>query len=350
MELEPIVMPFMNENGYVIGDDRELLKYHAGEVDKKADGLDEGQIPMNFVTDSLDRDSEVLMPKGAQLKNYRKNPVYLWAHNWFEDLPPIGKVSKIKVDSESFRGIVDFDLNDDFAAMIYDKYKNGFLNASSIGFIPIAVDATPVHEGQQGVTFTKYEVLENSGVPVPSNPDALQMNDWKELVDECGKFGCHITEKMVEGKMPEWGRKFYMGDVLERRLKRIPAGNPENPDTALKDLTDLSLVQGCSHENYESSVDTSGLWHKCLDCEAWIHIKTADEIDDADKQILKLNDEQQTKVSAVTAKIDEAVAALTELKEIISDPAGQDSDGKGTHDPDAGIAEMVVDSLKPEEQ
>ena len=341
--MEREVTATLNENGYVIESERGLLKYHAGEVDKKHKDLTEGQIAMNFVTDSLDRDGEVLMPKGAQIKNYRKNPVFLWAHNWREEEPPIGKVAKMKVDTESFRGVIDFDLNDDFAAMIYEKYNSGFLNASSVGFIPIAADSTPQHEGQQGLTFTKYEVLENSGVPVPSNPDALQMNDWKMLVDECGKFGCHLTEKMVAGKMPQWGRKFYFGDALEHKLKRVPAIQYPTGNEALKYLKDFTETQACSHENYESSVANDGIWHHCLDCGAWLHKGESDDKD------LNLNEKQQTKVSAVREKIDETVAALNELKEIISEPAGQDSDDK-SNDSDSGIGEMVVDSLeKPEE-
>lgn len=260
----------VNDLGYVSLEDRYLLKYASGLVDKAHEELPEGQIPFKFVTMTLDRDSEVLKPQGAQLQKFKKNNVFLWAHNHRQSLPSIGKVIKMKKDSESFRGIVEFDIgNDPFADMIYSKYKNGFLNATSVGFIPLAVDTEPVVDGQQGFTYTKYEILEVSAVPVPSNPDALVMDDWKELSTMCSDNGCDIMEKWVAGQMPEWGHKFYMGSLEGAVEKSIT----DEESTLGKENTEgfKVLTGSCEHKEFdEINMDEDGLWTHCTECKKWV--------------------------------------------------------------------------------
>jgi hypothetical protein len=67
--------------------------------------------------------------------------------------------------------------------MVFNMYKSGFLNAVSIGFDPYEWEALEEKDGKtptdlvgmmnQGTHFTKWDLLEFSAVPVPSNPDAL---------------------------------------------------------------------------------------------------------------------------------------------------------------------------------
>lgn len=117
----------------------------------------------------LDRMGEVVKIDGLSLKNFKDNPILLWAHNagFTESRPPIGKVTKLWVEGVKKKKLmfaIKFDMNDDFAAMIWNKFKGGFLNAFSIGFQPLErIDNT----------YTKSELLEISAVPVPANPEAL---------------------------------------------------------------------------------------------------------------------------------------------------------------------------------
>ena len=128
----------------------------------------------------VDRDSEVIEPAGGRLDNYKKNPVFLWAHDLKH--PPVGKVlpETIKKSKDELIGDVQFDLDDPFARLIYNKYEKGFLNAGSIRFLPIAYSREPVLPNQKGVTVTEWELLEFSAVPVPANPAALK----KEFGDD----------------------------------------------------------------------------------------------------------------------------------------------------------------------
>jgi uncharacterized protein len=127
-----------------------------------------------------DRDGDVISIDGWELGNYLKNPVFLWAHDY--SIPPVGKA--IDVFIKNGKLIFDIQFPEKgiypFADLVYNLYKGGFLNATSVGFIgkeyeerdDEAVNDTPAW--RRGVKFTRQELLELSAVPVPSNPSALQ--------------------------------------------------------------------------------------------------------------------------------------------------------------------------------
>jgi|WetSurMetagenome_2_1015567.scaffolds.fasta_scaffold23659_2 uncharacterized protein len=136
-------------------------------------GIDEkeGTITAFVSTAARDRMDESLDPKGADLKNYAKNPVVLWAHDY--SMPPIGKALWTKRSGEGILSKVKF-ASTEFAQEIFQLYKEGFLKAFSVGFIP------KEHQDGDGEktarrTYTKWEMLEYSAVPVPANPEALML-------------------------------------------------------------------------------------------------------------------------------------------------------------------------------
>ena len=118
-----------------------------------------------------DRFGDTVQPAGMKNGNYRRNPVVLWAHNY--SIPPIAKSLWEKPDAKGVRMKMQFDVRDE-AMEVYRLYKEGYLNAFSIGFLPIEYEQ--VFEGKNfiGFNFTEWELIENSAVPVPANPSALQ--------------------------------------------------------------------------------------------------------------------------------------------------------------------------------
>jgi len=125
-------------------------------------------------TEKQDRDGEVIIASGWNLKNYKKNPVFRWAHRY--EQPPIGKANKVWIDNGNLKFQIEFAPKEtyEFADTIYKLYQGGFLKATSVGFVP---DPEAIIEGDGEKTprrtYNKQELLELSGVPVPSNPDAL---------------------------------------------------------------------------------------------------------------------------------------------------------------------------------
>lgn len=60
-----------------------------------------------------------------------------------------------------------------FADTVHRFYKGGFLNAVSVGWLPLEWSASKDRTRPGGIDFTKAELLEVSCVPVPSLPTAL---------------------------------------------------------------------------------------------------------------------------------------------------------------------------------
>ena len=150
---------------------KEIFKSYAVGV-KQVEGAAR---TLQFVasTESVDRDGEVLQVTGWQTENYAKNPVFMWAHHY--DEPPIGKCVKIQSTSDLLMDIEFAEAETyPFADIVYRLYLGGFLNAVSVGFIPIEWETGGKKEGDPKKVFTKQELLELSAVPVPSNPEALQ--------------------------------------------------------------------------------------------------------------------------------------------------------------------------------
>ena len=154
-------------------------------VDEKGIDLDSGIVPFVLSERMVDHDSEVIEPEGIELGIFEKNPVFLWAHD-MRGRPPIGRVlpESLKKTKQRLTGKVKFDIeNDPFAAMVFQKYANGFLNAGSIRFIPTDYSDKAVLPGQKGATITKSILLEFSSVAVPANPAALAQKGFADGLD-----------------------------------------------------------------------------------------------------------------------------------------------------------------------
>lgn len=150
---------------------KRFAKAYVREVSENTDGLLSGVVGS---TAAVDRYGESIDQASWDLKHFKKNPVILWAHNLTlgEDRPPIGRATKVKVDGDSLVFDIQFDMADPFAADIFRKYKEKFLNAFSVGFIPHKIQRSD-EDGVPPVLMDN-ELLELSAVPVPANPEALQ--------------------------------------------------------------------------------------------------------------------------------------------------------------------------------
>jgi len=160
-------------------------------------------------TVSIDRDNEILLPDGAILDDFKKNPVVLFGHD-YRGLP-IGKDMWIKADGKGLIAKQQY-ANHQLADDVFNLHKDGFALASSVGFIPLSWVNND--EGDQWKEMSKYVVdkyglkkkevnsasriydkwllLEHSDVPVPSNPDALS------LALEDGSFVVKAPELLKE--------------------------------------------------------------------------------------------------------------------------------------------------------
>lgn len=150
------------------------------EVVKQNVQKDEGVIDAVVgSTNVLDRMGDVISQDGWDLKSYKSNPVVLWGHNVKEERPPIGKALKVWIENKGEKASklmfkVKFDLQDSFAAEVFRKVKEGFINTVSVGFLPVEWEELSKENGPfGGRKYTSQELLELSFVPVPANPQAV---------------------------------------------------------------------------------------------------------------------------------------------------------------------------------
>lgn len=146
-------------------------------------------------TKALDRYDTVVLPKGADVKYFLQNAVVLWAHNMDEATPkiPIARCVNLDIREEEIEVTTEFNRNDPLAVKVFNAYRDGFLHAWSIGFIPkkykavdeenvadinekygLNISTEALNDASWGIYLIyEWELLEYSAVPVPGNPEAL---------------------------------------------------------------------------------------------------------------------------------------------------------------------------------
>ena len=127
-----------------------------------------------FSDKSVARDGDTISTAGWQLANFLKNPVYLWAHDSLS--PPIGRVTSITPDNGLLRATVQYADADTypFADTIFRLTKSGYINASSVSWLPIKWRyAADKGRAPGAIDFLEQELLEASAVPLPALASAL---------------------------------------------------------------------------------------------------------------------------------------------------------------------------------
>ena len=149
-----------------------LHKWGEGEVRA---GEDHPGRVMGFVisTDEVDRHGDVIVPEGWQLEAYRRNPVFLWAHDYTR--PVIGKAVSVWQEPHSLLARMEF-APTEFAQEVALLYRSNYQRGVSVGFRPIAYEERRQEKTGTflGIRFLEQELLEVSAVPVPANRSALR--------------------------------------------------------------------------------------------------------------------------------------------------------------------------------
>lgn len=139
---------------------------HENYDDDKGDGI----FTFTISTPDVDRYGTIIVPSGIDYSSYMNNPVVLINHK--ADYLPIGKCLGFFLNGENLEATIQLDLNDEKACKVNDKIKNGFVNAVSVGIIPIEQTEQTI-DGEKVTTYTKSELVEFSVVTIPANRDAL---------------------------------------------------------------------------------------------------------------------------------------------------------------------------------
>lgn len=119
-----------------------------------------------------------MLTSGADLEEYRKNPVVLYNHDDWQ--APIGRAEQVYVRDGAIYADILFDESDPRAAEIAGKVERGFLRMASVGAWPpeeSTDDPSAMLPGQTGPTVTRWTLREVSVCPIGANHNALAMYD-----------------------------------------------------------------------------------------------------------------------------------------------------------------------------
>lgn len=151
----------------------------------KAEEIGERTVRFKISSEVVDRDGDILIANGCDYSNFMNNPVFLPFHK--SDAFPLGKVVNIFIDGNAVFADVYFPKVEELASdkenasekaklvdFTYHCYKNGMLNAVSVGFIAKEVENILDGEGYvSGYKVLKWELLEFSAVSIPANQEAI---------------------------------------------------------------------------------------------------------------------------------------------------------------------------------
>lgn len=147
------------------------------------EGYEERVLEYTLSDESIDRDGDIMIQAGADLSNFMKNPVVLVFHNGYTF--PVGNFIKLWVDisGKALKGWILFaDDRVDTSGMAERAFrfaKSRIMRAGSIGFhgrevkFPSKEERVILGMRDYGVIFSRWELMEFSLCPVPSNPNAL---------------------------------------------------------------------------------------------------------------------------------------------------------------------------------
>lgn len=140
-------------------------------------------MPRTFVLhdESINTSGFRMLTAGADLTEFRKNPVMLYNHNdWSR---PIGRWENIRIEGVKILADAVFDLEDkreNGGAEIASQVERDFIRMASIGaWPPDEIDDNPYNwaQGQFRPTVTKWRVREASVCPIGQNHNALTFYD-----------------------------------------------------------------------------------------------------------------------------------------------------------------------------
>lgn len=165
------------------------------EVDREA-----GRVTAVISTGDIARDQAIIDPSGWDFSNYDRNPVILWMHD--AGMMPFARTIERVATEKELVAKAQFDLDDPFAQTVLRKIEAGYVNATSVRWLPKRTDFRKTGKGKdagQILVFVEQELLEWSFVTIPADPKALIMRadgsalEIEDYIDDRAAIASHST-------------------------------------------------------------------------------------------------------------------------------------------------------------
>jgi len=190
--------------------DWHSVKHAAPQIlDEQAKSLQGLESEYNFASfvisdGSVDRHNDIVSPDGMNKSHY--NGVVLFNHQ--HEMPPVGKAVKVWQHDGQVKAVQQFVPRDvyEFAGLVYDLYKGGFMTDTSIGFDVIDAEINEKRTEKSGMwsfDIKQWELLEFSNVTIGANRNA-RVIDVKAFemakaagidVEEASKWADELLQK-----------------------------------------------------------------------------------------------------------------------------------------------------------
>lgn len=192
-------------------------------------------IPWVLSSFALDSDMERVDPHGWNLKDFKKNPVMLWSHEWYT--PAIGTIVSPRVKDDQLIGKAVFDPPevDKFAAMIAEKALRGTIRAGSVGFRSDRIEITEEGDKEEAYLIHRKQTLREFSIAnLGANKDAMAEQRMEFPVSEE-----EIADVLIENIAPK-GRS-YIEELLNQPKpdKRKTSAGKRERNTSTHDLMHL---------------------------------------------------------------------------------------------------------------
>jgi len=308
-------------------------------------------------TNVLDRMGDIIDQNGWDLKDFKRNPVILWGHNVREEKPPIGKALKVWIENKGKNTAklmfkVQFDLLDSFAAEIFRKIKDGFLNTVSVGFLPEEWEELDPDNWFGGLKYKKQQLLELSFVPVPANPEALV--GLRSFAEKDKRFTPTDDKTLYPTPTKEVLAGMLHKELKEKEIKKEEVVKPyenehacriKNPDD-FEDNSFRSTTRDHEGKEYrvimgklkgkDTMTDQSYRYNKDTwdESAASAHCKDHDgTFEPAKKEEPSVPTKAEKDGTALLQQMEEHIASMAELHTKMENDMGED-DGKAVSDTD----------------
>jgi HK97 family phage prohead protease len=209
----------------------KVIKYNS----EPAKSVKDKKRVLRFIgsTEVKDRDNEVVKSSGWKLANYKKNPVVMVNHQHRE--LPVAKTNRVWIDKDKKALMFDIEFPEadihPQGDTLFKLIKNGYMNATSVGFQPNMEKATFANKkGDPSITFNEQELLEISIVSVPANPQALMTaKSYEKAVKD------EIVDELELKDLEMWLKENFFEENEEKNIEKDK--DPQITDTEDKENT-----------------------------------------------------------------------------------------------------------------
>ncbi len=217
---------------------------------QKQEGSEQTSIDVPFSSLAEDRDGDIFSMDGLKdlvdQINSKRIPLYL-NHGWgegaafYDVLDMLGYWKNARIDDDGVaRAEIALDDEDQRSIVLARKIEKGLPIGFSVGFIPLDAERRSTDRQEYGQIFNKTDLLEISGVGIPNNASAVNMDGLGTLSALVAKrLGFKSKDNLEEQSMTKKEVKDKKMEEGEEEQKQEGDGEDKPTPVTLEAIKEL---------------------------------------------------------------------------------------------------------------